>query len=89
MRAHPQPICVSWSPIYPLLPTSPTPLGLQACPGAYEPGVRYVTVAGRYIQGSELTGKEGTWQQRVVGAGYQQVCFYCGWLVVGAGWVCL
>jgi hypothetical protein len=48
----------------------------QAAPGAFHPEVRYVTVAGRLIQGAPLLGP-GTWQQRVVGAGYQQV----GWLV--------
>ena len=45
----------------------------DACPGAYQPRVQYVTVAGRYIQGAPLLGGDGTWQQRVVGAGYQQV----------------
>ncbi|GAB4813785.1 hypothetical protein N2152v2_000831 [Parachlorella kessleri] len=46
----------------------------DACPGAYQPRVQYITVAGRYIQGATLLGGDGTWQQRVVGAGYQQVC---------------
>ena len=45
----------------------------DACPGAYQPRVQYITVAGRYIQGAPLLGGDGTWQQRVVGAGYQQV----------------
>ena len=44
----------------------------QAAPGAFHPDVRYVTVAGRLIQGAPLLGP-GSWQQRVVGAGYQQV----------------
>ena len=35
--------------------------------------VAYVTVAGKYMKGVPLRG-QGTWQQRIVGAGYQQVC---------------
>lgn len=35
--------------------------------------VRYVTIAGAYIQGAPLLGP-GPWQCRVVGAGYKQVC---------------
>jgi hypothetical protein len=34
--------------------------------------VQYVTIAGRYIKGAALRG-EGTWSQKVAGAGYQQV----------------
>ncbi|KAL4446771.1 hypothetical protein ABPG77_008015 [Micractinium sp. CCAP 211/92] len=45
----------------------------DAAPGAYHSEVQYTTVAGRYIQGAPLLGP-GTWQQRVVGAGYKQVC---------------
>lgn len=44
----------------------------QACPGAFHEGVQYVTVAGKYLQGAPLLGP-GAWQQRIVGAGYQQV----------------
>lgn len=43
-------------------------------------------MAGRYIQGAELAGKEGTWQQRVVGAGYQQVRWLAGSLAVWPAW---
>jgi hypothetical protein len=45
----------------------------DAAPGAYHSDVQYVTVAGRFIQGAPLMGP-GSWQQRVVGAGYKQVC---------------
>lgn len=45
----------------------------DAAPGAFYSDVQYVTVAGRFIQGAPLLGP-GTWQQRVVGAGYKQVC---------------
>lgn len=38
--------------------------------------VRYTTIAGKYIKGSPLTGP-GSWQSRIVGAGYQQVCGEC------------
>lgn len=45
------------------------------CPGSHHSsdGVQYITIAGRYIKGAPLLGP-GSWQQRVVGAGYQQVC---------------
>lgn len=44
------------------------------CPGAYHaPDVRYVTIAGKYIRGAPLLGK-GSIAQKIVGAGYQQVC---------------
>ncbi|PSC73077.1 alpha beta-hydrolase [Micractinium conductrix] len=45
----------------------------DASPGAFHPEVSYTTLAGRYLKGSPLQGP-GSWQQRVVGAGYQQVC---------------
>jgi len=45
----------------------------QECPGAFHPEVNYVTVAGRFIQGARISG-EGTFQQKLVGLGYQQVC---------------
>lgn len=45
----------------------------QACPGVHHPDVQYITIAGRYIRGAPLLGP-GSWAQRVVGAGYQQVC---------------
>ncbi|CAD7698433.1 unnamed protein product [Ostreobium quekettii] len=44
----------------------------EECPGAFHPEVNYVTVAGRYIQGARFNG-EGTFQQKLVGLGYQQV----------------
>ena len=45
----------------------------EACPGAHHADVDYVTVAGKYLCGAPLLGP-GSWQRRVVGAGYQQVC---------------
>lgn len=36
--------------------------------------VQYVTIAGKHIKGAPLVGGEGSWQQRVVGLGYAQVC---------------
>jgi len=52
----------------------------QATPGAYHQqnnnnieSVKYTTIAGKFIKGSPLTGP-GSWQSRIVGAGYQQVC---------------
>jgi len=45
----------------------------KACPGAFHEEISYVTVAGRFIRGARLLGPGG-WQQKVVGAGYQQVC---------------
>lgn len=48
----------------------------QATPGAYHKqndSVRYTTIAGKFIKGSPLAGP-GSWQSRIVGAGYQQVC---------------
>lgn len=43
------------------------------CPGTFHEDVQYVTIAGRFIRGAPLLGP-GNWQQRVVGAGYKQVC---------------
>lgn len=69
-------------------PHSPPPAGSQAvvdqtrgiltwcqdsCPGAYHQEVKYVTVAGKFIQGRPLQA-EGTWKEKFAGAGYQQVC---------------
>ena len=45
----------------------------QNCPGSFHDEIEYVTIAGKYIQGAPLRGPGG-WSQRVVGAGYQQVC---------------
>ena len=64
----------------------------EASPGAYHAGdgVRYVTVAGRYIRGVPLLGP-GTWAQRAIGQGYKQVRSSCrareggGW-GKGGGW---
>lgn len=51
----------------------------EKCPGAFHCDVEYVTVAGRYIRGAPLSGP-GTWQRRIVGAGYKQVCgIECAW----------
>jgi pimeloyl-ACP methyl ester carboxylesterase len=43
------------------------------CPGTFHEDVQYVTIAGRFIRGASLLGP-GNWQQRIVGAGYKQVC---------------
>lgn len=43
------------------------------CPGAHHDDVQYVTVAGKWVQGAALAGP-GSWQRRVVGQGYKQVC---------------
>ena len=56
----------------------------QAAPGAFHPEVRYATVAGRLIQGAPLLGP-GSWQQRVVGAGYQQVGWVAGLVLQACG----
>ena len=43
-------------------------------PGAYHADVEYITIAGKYIQGAPLFRTTASWQRRVVGAGYAQVC---------------
>jgi pimeloyl-ACP methyl ester carboxylesterase len=49
---------------------------LQFCdetfPSCHHEEVKYTTVAGKFVQGVKW-GDEGTWQQRVAGAGYKQV----------------
>jgi hypothetical protein len=49
---------------------------LQYCddtfPGCHEEGVKYVTVAGKFLQGIRW-GDPGSWQQRIAGQGYKQV----------------
>eukprot|EP00192_Tetraselmis_astigmatica_P014330 CAMPEP_0117669928 /NCGR_PEP_ID=MMETSP0804-20121206/12428_1 /TAXON_ID=1074897 /ORGANISM="Tetraselmis astigmatica, Strain CCMP880" /LENGTH=311 /DNA_ID=CAMNT_0005478087 /DNA_START=202 /DNA_END=1137 /DNA_ORIENTATION=- len=46
------------------------------CPGAFHSDVSYTTIAGKYLQGAPLRGgrSSATFKERVVGAGYQQVC---------------
>lgn len=46
----------------------------QNCPGRFHSNIEYVTVAGKYIQGAGLRDKGATIPQKIVGAGYQQVC---------------
>ncbi len=46
----------------------------EACPGCHHPNVAYVTVAGKWIQGSGLLQSGASVLQRVAGASYQQVC---------------
>ena len=43
-------------------------------PGAFQPDVEYVTIAGTYATGAELLGSQGTISDRIVGLGYKQVC---------------
>eukprot|EP00892_Ulva_mutabilis_P010479 jgi/Ulvmu1/7803/UM004_0032.1 len=42
-------------------------------PGCHHEEVKYVTVASQFIKGVKW-GDAGTWQQRIAGAGYKQVC---------------
>mmetsp|Transcript_42427 Transcript_42427/g.100690 ORF Transcript_42427/g.100690 Transcript_42427/m.100690 type:complete len:329 (+) Transcript_42427:170-1156(+) len=50
----------------------------DSCPGAFHDDVEYTSVAGKFLKGATFTGSGGdgavTFNQRVVGAGYQQVC---------------
>lgn len=48
----------------------------DACPGAYHNEVEYTTIAGKFIKGARFRG-EGSFQQKIVGLGYQQVCGDC------------
>ena len=46
----------------------------QTCPGNFHSSIEYVTVAGKYLKGAGLRDKGASIAQKVVGAGYQQVC---------------
>lgn len=46
----------------------------QACPACFHAELAYVTVAGKWIQGSGLLQSGASLLQRVAGASYQQVC---------------
>ncbi|KAK9827302.1 hypothetical protein WJX81_002605 [Elliptochloris bilobata] len=46
----------------------------QACPGCHHAELAYITVAGKWIQGSGLLQRGASVLQRVAGASYQQVC---------------
>lgn len=45
----------------------------DSCPGAYHSEVEYITIAGKFLKGSKFRG-EGTFREKLVGLGYQQVC---------------
>lgn len=49
----------------------------QAVPGAFHDSVRYTTVAGKLIKGADFEG-EGSIEQKLVGAGYAQICGEAG-----------
>lgn len=46
----------------------------QNCPGRFHSSIEYVTVAGKYIEGAGLRDQGASIAQKIVGAGYQQVC---------------
>lgn len=46
----------------------------KTCPHAFHKDISYVTVAGKFVKGAELFGSSGRLSDRIVGAGYKQVC---------------
>jgi pimeloyl-ACP methyl ester carboxylesterase len=46
----------------------------RTCPHAFHDEIQYITIAGKFLKGSTLLGKTGTFSERLVGAGYKQVC---------------
>jgi len=46
----------------------------ETCPHAYHDDISYVTIAGNFARGAKLFGKDGSFSERIVGAGYKQVC---------------
>lgn len=46
----------------------------ETCPHAYHDDVSYITIAGKFARGTKLFGNQGGFSDRIVGAGYKQVC---------------
>lgn len=46
----------------------------NTCPHAYHEDISYVTIAGKFVKGADLFGRDGSISDRIVGAGYKQVC---------------